>query len=275
MCVIIYQPADHKDPLPKKLIEHCAEGNPDGHGMMYCQDDKLKIKKQLADVEGFYQKYVVALKQADGPMILHFRIGTSGKKDLANAHPHFVTPNIGLVHNGVLGPGIKDLSDTRRFIQEILNNLPDSWFENQIIMNLLADHIKSDKMILLRNDSKHWMLNQDNGYWDKDLGIWYSNYSAKSWNKPKVVYVPKKKDDTKKDTSYEEWWKTDKDTARDSVLDDMDWPFYWNHKIYCIDCIPTEAWLEDTVDDVSGVHECSKCDRPLYAPTNLRSNVYA
>lgn len=273
MCVIIYQPYDNRDPLPQKCIEYCASSNPDGHGLMYTQDNKLKLKKQLGDISGFYDKYKKALSQAEGPTILHFRIGTSGSKDLANAHPHFVTPNIGLVHNGVLGAGIDNLSDTRRFIKEILKNLPDSWFENTTIMNLLQNKIRNDKMVLLRNDGYHWILNQDNGYWDKELGVWFSNYTAKGWNRPK--YEPKKTGFKKDDSEYEKWWAAEPEKIKQEVLDELDWPFLYQNKIWCCDCMPDAAWIEDKVDEVSGVQECCKCKRPLYAESSLKSVYYA
>lgn len=278
MCIIVTQDPKKSPILPPELIKYCAKKNPDGQGIMYAKAGKLHLQKQMHDIDGFYKKYVQAYNQGE-ILHLHFRIGTSGKKNITNAHPHFVTPDIGLMHNGVLGRGEDGDSDTRIFIKEILRNLPDSWFDNSAIVQLLIESIGSDKIVLQRSDGHYWCLNEEKGTFDKTLQAWFSNYSYTGWNAPITKWNRSEKGDRspkqwdKKTKSWVPMKKMDADEGWELFTEDVidtkppEWPYFWDMTLLCGDCIPFSAWVDDDnpVQDweMEGDYACDICNKAL------------
>ena len=129
MCVIAVKPANVAM-IDNKTIENMWYNNDDGAGFMYPTHVKIKkgymtlrLKKALKALE----KEIDTVKT---PIVLHFRIGTSGGNIAANTHPFPVSENLAalqkthltaplaVAHNGVIDikPRKKDISDTMEYI---------------------------------------------------------------------------------------------------------------------------------------------------------------
>ena len=55
MCVAVLKP--EKSTIDDKTIRKCWDTNPDGGGLMYVNNGKIIVKKELTDVESFIRKY--------------------------------------------------------------------------------------------------------------------------------------------------------------------------------------------------------------------------
>jgi hypothetical protein len=178
MCIIIVNKAGT---LPKKTIYNCWDSNPDGAGLMYVDHaGKIVIDKELMKKKLFYQSYIHARKVTSGTIILHFRIGTSGKKDYVNCHPFEVNSQLSFCHNGIISettlPG-SPISDTVVFNIEYLQKLPENWLQSEVIKSLVSKFIGSSKLAFLDGSGQVTLINEHLGHWDEQLNNWYSNYS--------------------------------------------------------------------------------------------------
>lgn len=179
MCIAIL---NKKNILPQNYLENSFDNNNQGSGLMYVLKGKLTTFKtyQKSDL---INKYYEVRNKINTPIVLHFRIATSGFSEL-NLHPFLVNKDLGFVHNGVIyGLGNKDYSDTYEF-NEILKTLPNNFLENIGIIDLITKLINSDKLIFLDSKNNYKIINEICGHWDK-LGNWYSNDSYKQKN----IYV--------------------------------------------------------------------------------------
>jgi hypothetical protein len=180
MCIAIVKPAD-KD-IDKGTLEICADNNPDGCGFAYINVDhkgvrRIKTKKALF-FNDFWTKYERAVKQnPESPFLIHFRIKTHGKVDVANCHPFRIDRNHVFIHNGIIH-GVDNhetMSDTRVFNQDVLRILPKNWNKNSGVKKLIEDFIGHSKLAVLDIDGNVNIFNQHKG--DVVDGVWYSNDS--------------------------------------------------------------------------------------------------
>lgn len=189
MCIAIYLPAGKE--ITKSILKECNKSNPHGFGYAYFnEENKMQVIKTVKNVNQNIN-YFLKIRKAniEKPFILHFRIATHGKIITKCCHPFKVNENLVFCHNGILEHKYtKDLtmkddkSDSMLFGETMLAKLPINFMENEAKKELLDDHIGAgNKMILLNAEGKHWILNENSGYWDD--GIWYSNRSYQ-----KVVY---------------------------------------------------------------------------------------
>lgn len=166
--------------LSKDTMENCYENNPDGMGMLWSEDGKLRVYKRLKKFGRFYSYYEkIRNKYPDIPIVLHFRIGTSGLNDIENCHPFLCNDNIGFVHNGILGikEKTKKVSDTYTFNQLVLKGLPDNFIHNVGIRFLIEEAVGTgNKLIFLDSKNGWWIANEDEGHWDNHEENWFSNY---------------------------------------------------------------------------------------------------
>jgi len=126
-----------------------------------------------------YHKYVELRKHNVLPMIIHFRIATSGRIDEDNCHPFQVTPDIVMAHNGILDNAepTSTISDTRVFIGEVLSDLPEGFLWNYGIQRLISGFIGDSKLVFLDRYGMYRFVNENLGHWDKHHSNWFSNYS--------------------------------------------------------------------------------------------------
>lgn len=85
MCLIIK--TDNPSQLHSGLLETAYENNPDGFGVMFCNNGKLHthkiVPKTFKDIEKLWDKY----KNVDSGMGIHFRFNTNGDTNRAMSHP--------------------------------------------------------------------------------------------------------------------------------------------------------------------------------------------
>lgn len=174
MCIIIYAKPESK-PLTPEVLDRCATANRDGMGLMYAEDGVLHTHREMTDLADFITR-VQAVQERKLPLAVHFRLATHGSTSLENCHPFYVTPDIGLMHNGILSDyaGDRTRSDTRRIAEETLAGLPEGWHVNPAVITLLADHIgRSNKLVLMDALGDVTIVNEKAGIWEDN--IWYSN----------------------------------------------------------------------------------------------------
>jgi hypothetical protein len=188
---------------------------------MFNQRGQVVIKKPYWDIDMFLGDYLI--DKADNPestFILHFRIGTSGKQDKLNTHPHRLTPSCAFVHNGIFGwlnGASKRKSDTVLFRNYYLNGLPKRFWRYPGIKNMLTALCEGhSKMAFLSGDGEYCIINEQSGIWDKtDSRCWFSNSSFRG--SPKVDDLFAFIDDweteqSQKDTEYENWMKRENES---------------------------------------------------------------
>lgn len=177
MCIAIYKPA--KIELSEETLQNCWDNNDDGAGYMFSWNNELVIRKGFFSFDDFYSMYKI--DSEDNPesnFVLHFRISTSGNIDKRNTHPHRITKDLALVHNGVLSidvPNGSPFSDTILF-SKVLSSLPRGWNKNHGIIFLVEEYLGSrNKIVLMNNKGKVFIINENAGKWDN--GCWFSNNS--------------------------------------------------------------------------------------------------
>lgn len=181
MCIAILNTP--KQILSKETLNNCWINNGDGAGMLYIQDGKLTVFKELDSFKKYYNHYKDAKKKNKKSwFVLHFRISTHGKVNETNCHPFLVNDSLGFVHNGMIY-GLErstELSDTYLFNQTILKGLPQGFEHNEAIKNLLDSFIDGSKLIFL-NDKNEWsIVNESAGHWAD--GNWFSNRTYEKVN---------------------------------------------------------------------------------------------
>ncbi len=184
MCIAIVKPQGKN--IPDEYLENSFENNNDGAGIAYAKDGKIYIVKGIFDKKQFIQEVRKAEKVAQGDMLIHCRIGTSGLKDKNNCHPHIVNDDLVMIHNGVLDidvPKKSKVSDTVIFIEKYLKKLPKDFVTNEPIIHLIEKAIgKGNKFAFLNSKGESFICNAKAGT-VKD-GIWYSNETySYSWGR--------------------------------------------------------------------------------------------
>ena len=181
MCIAILKPSDKT--LDKNLLRTCADNNPDGCGFAYADDNKVIIKKFM-DFNSFWKDYN---KVQDGKtMLIHFRIATHGKVELANCHQFTLNDHMALIHNGIIsgyGSKTENLSDTKDFIDKVIGNISYKMWKNPSFIKLVEATIDYSKLVILDNKGRYYIVNEKKGNWVD--GVWYSNTSYK----PKTTKV--------------------------------------------------------------------------------------
>ena len=170
MCIAIL---NIRKSIKKEYLENSFYNNDQGAGLLYVKNNELKVFKTY-DKKLFLKEYYSVRKQIKTPIVLHFRIATSGFSE-HNLHPFLVNKNLGFVHNGVIyGLGNKDFSDTYQF-NEMLQKLPKNFLRNHVIKELISSYIGTDKLVFLDSNNEWNIINENRGHWFE--GDWFSNSS--------------------------------------------------------------------------------------------------
>ena len=182
MCIAILKTKDGN--ITDEQLLNCFDNNPDGAGLAYTKDNKVFIVKGIFDAKQFVEEYHKAVAEADGAMLVHCRIGTSGFKDYTNCHPHVVSDECVMIHNGILSidvPKGSKVSDTVLYVEQYLKPLPKDFMLNDGIMSLITDHIGAgNKFVFLNNHGDFSIANEKAGHWKN--GVWFSNYSYEAYS---------------------------------------------------------------------------------------------
>ena len=181
MCIAIVKTKTGK--ITEQQLRTCFQNNPHGAGIAYSKDNLLYMIKGIFNEDAFVETYNKIEPIAEGAMLIHCRIATSGKTDYDNCHPHIVNTHCVMIHNGVLSyPVPKDSpkSDTVLFVENVLKPLPEDFMSDPAIMYLISAAIgKSNKFCFLNNKGEYSIANEEQGEW-KD-GVWFSNDSYEDW----------------------------------------------------------------------------------------------
>lgn len=180
MCIIIAQKAGRE--ISYESMKNSWNRNNDGAGIMYAIDGVIHIKKELKDFEAFYRFYKeLVTERPDLNIVVHYRIGTSGKMNKANCHPFRVHEDLAFCHNGVIDikmPKDSKHSDTVEFNKSILQMLPENFLEYGVLRRLIRPFIGHSKLCFLDANGNVTIIKEKLGNWEK--GIWYSNDSHKT-----------------------------------------------------------------------------------------------
>lgn len=189
MCVItLLQP---QQSLDKKTFNKMWVSNPHGGGIMYAKDGQMIIAKSQ-EKEEFWELLKLAEQDSKNPIGVHFRISTSGGVNLENCHPFMVTPEVALMHNGILPvtvPKNSKVNDTQIFIRKYLGGM-DFDLKNKALLLYLGRSIGDyNKFLLMDALGNTEILNPHK--WDLDEGYIVSNTdynyfklfkNSKAWN---------------------------------------------------------------------------------------------
>jgi len=191
MCIIACTPANMR--LDKATFDQCWTRNPDGFGLAYLYEGKIRIKKTMDRHQAWNIYNGVCNTTTASWKILHFRIGTHGTKDISNCHPFMIHDDLVFAHNGVIRqiPDCPDklLSDTQMFNNLILKHLPKDFYKWEHYRLLIEDYIGYSKLTFLDTDNSLYIYNEDKGEWHD--GVWFSNTSYKIYTAPAVkTYTP-------------------------------------------------------------------------------------
>lgn len=201
MCIAITSPKNN--PIPTDdILKTCFRNNSDGAGFAFNTDNnQVKIVKGFMDYDSFItalHEYDKKYNLTDRGVLIHCRIGTSGKKTKGGycvrscTHPFPIsskdkhlkkldcTSNFAVIHNGIINltaDGKSELSDTMLFIKNFLKDISSNpgWFYNPQNMNLIYNLIESKMAILNGNGD----IVCTDGFHKADDGNYYSNYSYK------------------------------------------------------------------------------------------------
>lgn len=190
MCIIIYKQPGVKMP-DNDILKNCWENNDDGAGLMYQlseEEDKtlIHIKKGFMKLQQL-QTYLnrMDFQEAD-TVLLHFRTSTSGKQDKHCCHPFpisnlkkdlkatQITTGQALMHNGILGSGAKDLSDTMLFVKEILAPVKN-FLNDKGVIDLVEYAARKDRLAIFSYGDI--ILTGD---WKEHLELYFSNEQYKT-----------------------------------------------------------------------------------------------
>lgn len=211
MCVICHVPAN--ETLTEDRLNRLWDTNPHGGGLAYVSRRNNIVVEKTMDKDEFKEKVNrVQSFSHRADLLLHMRIATHGSVSIPNVHPFRVNTDIGredlvMAHNGIISKvggkrtihdgkhkgktaPVDDRSDTRMFIDEVLNLLPLNWLDNPATVQLVEDFIGGSKLMFLstRPELRHrvYILNKEMGTERGDM--WFSNSGGvdpvQSW-KPK------------------------------------------------------------------------------------------
>ena len=163
--------------MKRKEFSDVWDANRDGGGLMFVQDGKLEVWKPFWKLKNFWHAYQVAQKRADGPIVLHFRLATHGRRDHLNTHPHILAGGrAALVHNGIL-PVLdsKDdsKSDTVQWAEYIFGELEPEVLVSASLRSKFEPIIRGNKLVFMDDQARVSIMNEELGHWDE--GKWYSN----------------------------------------------------------------------------------------------------
>ena len=191
MCIIAAKPSGVAMPT-RDTIRNMWNVNSDGAGIMYVENNKVRIEKGFMKYKSFAKKLDELERRLDltaTPLVMHFRITTHGGTKPENTHPFPITDSIGalkklksyadvgVAHNGIItsvSPR-KGISDTMEYIAAQLAPLKRAlprFYTNKDAMLLVKNAIES-KMAFLTKDGRIYTI----GDFIEDKGVLYSNGS--------------------------------------------------------------------------------------------------
>jgi predicted glutamine amidotransferase len=179
MCIIAIQPMGVK--IKENILKNCWDANNDGAGIMYVENGKVIVNREMHSFSDF-MKLKRNADKLNTNIVIHFRIATSGGINERNCHPFKVNNDVYFCHNGILDievPNNSNINDTQIFNNAFMKGLPNDFVKNTAIMQLLEYSIGNrNKFVFLDSNGQFYILNENAGRWDS--GAWFSNDSYKT-----------------------------------------------------------------------------------------------
>jgi len=182
MCLIVI-----KEPgieIPPEDIYNSYSHNPDGWGLMWAKEGKLRTLKGLGHIQ-HAMSYLDGLK--DEKVYFHMRFATQGGVNLENAHPYPVLNfadhgvDLHMMHNGVLSNDL-DFIDDRSDTWHLAAILTTCFAKNQgeplfdrDFQEYLGNAVRGSKLVFLFGDGREVIINEQDGWRCKKTNLWYSN----------------------------------------------------------------------------------------------------
>lgn len=200
MCVIVYKKPGLSLP-DKGMLAACFDSNPDGAGLLLRRPDakQVEIHKGFMSFADFFNFASAAVTDAD-LAVYHFRIATSGGINPGACHPFPVSADAavlktlscsaryGFAHNGIIGPGSPELSDTMLYIKDALAPRLASCPPLAPLRDTIAAETKGSRTVLVDGATGETLLT---GEWIEDGGLLFSNgsYMPRAFWEPEDYYV--------------------------------------------------------------------------------------
>lgn len=179
MCIAIL---NNGNKITKEQFKNSWDNNPDGFGMAYVYANEIRVFKSMSkNIDKLYKRYSRIYDKIDSPIMLHFRISTGGKINLANCHPFMVNDETVFMHNGVInGFGNKVYNDTIDFNNKVLYHFDFNTIKtNKGLNTLIEETIGYSKLVFLNANKDYHIINPEMGHFDKS-GNWFSNDTYKT-----------------------------------------------------------------------------------------------
>ena len=121
MCMLIHHPAD-AEPFARDEFEDIFKKNRAGFGVIWrWPNGAVSYEKGMWGPDRIWSQYRALMDHGCREMVLHWRLATSGARDVANVHPFETAGGVLVAHNGVLRHrSTRTESDTRCFITDVL-----------------------------------------------------------------------------------------------------------------------------------------------------------
>ena len=244
MCIILT--CDHNVRPDRDLIETCFWNNPDGAGVMWCEDGKVITSKGYMDLKSLID--VIEWAPKNSRMVIHMRIATSGGIDVGTCHPFPVCNDLDMLHapdvecaaaiahNGVIAGMPTDeklgISDTVYFVQHVVDRLyHESGEFTKSIRRQIGRNAPGNRFALMTGDGEVYRIGA--GWETVSKGIQASNSSWRysiddTWRK----YL-------KWESEWDDEWEDDwNDKRADEKEDDFYYDYEYEEifKLCCGDC---------------------------------------
>lgn len=192
MCIIIAKRKNGRIPTEKELM-YAFDYNNDGAGFMYVDNNRVIIDKGYMKLGHFIARYRELLEKYNNftnkSLVIHCRIGTSGRNTKGNTHPYPITNNskelkktffksdIGIAHNGIIRDYelTGNCSDTQSFIMKYLYPIYSHYrdfYKNKYITSGIEE-ITNSKFVILDTKDNIYKI----GDFIEDKGLFFSNDS--------------------------------------------------------------------------------------------------
>jgi hypothetical protein len=213
MCIAIFSESGVGYPT-KEIFKRCWDINHDGAGFAYLTtEDEWHIRKGFMTFDAFWEVWEEAAFTPENTVVIHLRWGTSGKMvpgekndyggELCHpgaCHPFPITDDVPkmltteittkriVMHNGVVGAGKGDMSDTMIFIKDYIDPMIP-YMSDKKVNNLLTVLLDAEGYSF---SSRWWIADGLTSYllgnWirDEETNIWYSKddyLEPKAWEK--------------------------------------------------------------------------------------------
>lgn len=191
MCIAIVKLPGINFPS-KKTLKICWYNNPDGAGILFQQGNKVVVDKGHMTFKNFWKAFQSHKLTKNDFVALHFRYATSGGFTPEKTHPFPISArekelnktkfksDFALLHNGVLGEGEKNLSDTQVFIRDIVSNVKP--YLNDIKIQKMLENLSVGSRLAIFHNGNYFLT----GNWIDENGLLFSKNEYKRKKKSKL-----------------------------------------------------------------------------------------